>query len=422
METESRTRAAIALTHRTIEGLQPSEAAYRIPDSRCRGLALRVAPSGKKTWDLSFRVKGGGYRRISLGAFEDVSLESARHRANELSHAARLGDDLIGQEAAKRTAESRRMNVGDFIELYARRRLDGRVRTAHEIKLRLKRALASLADQPMEEVTKRQLRELLDATADRGVRREAEQRRIVFRTMFAWAFNQDYIPADPSLGLSTFGPGPLRNRILDRGEIATLWRWLNEEHLLPDHSDVLRLQLCIGARCGEVAGMRAEEFDRRQWLWTLPGERSKNGKPRVTPILGIAREILAPRLGRQITGPLFLSERRMGLRSANLATTLVKRRHEFPIEHFTTHDLRRTVATMMVDLDVPIEIVGAIVGHQSTSGEVKTLVRHYVRTDFLPQKAAALSRWDQELTSILAGDEARSVHPADSGKIILYGE
>ena len=51
------TREAIALTQRSIDALRPAEAAYRVPDQRCIGLAVRVAPSGIKTWDLAYRIR-----------------------------------------------------------------------------------------------------------------------------------------------------------------------------------------------------------------------------------------------------------------------------------------------------------------------------------------------------------------------------
>jgi hypothetical protein len=38
-------------------------------------LAVRVAPSGLKTWDLAYRIRGSGkVRRVSLGRIVDVSL------------------------------------------------------------------------------------------------------------------------------------------------------------------------------------------------------------------------------------------------------------------------------------------------------------------------------------------------------------
>src|SRR5580698_8817395 len=99
------TRGAQPLTHRTIEALRPAEAPYRVPDQRCAGLAVRVAPSGIKTWDLAYRIRGSGkMRRVSLGRVSDVPLDRARQRANELTSAARTGRDLIAEEEQSRAA------------------------------------------------------------------------------------------------------------------------------------------------------------------------------------------------------------------------------------------------------------------------------------------------------------------------------
>src|SRR5579871_202720 len=125
------TRAAQMLTHRGIEALRPGEAPYRVPDQRCKGLAVRVAPSGVKTWDLAFRIRGTGkMRRLSLGRTTDVSLEQARERANELTSAARGGRDLITEEEEAGAAAASRVTVGSLIDLYLRRRVIGRLRSA----------------------------------------------------------------------------------------------------------------------------------------------------------------------------------------------------------------------------------------------------------------------------------------------------
>ena len=67
-----RTRGTVSLTHRSIVALRPGEAPYRVSDQRCIGLAVRVAPSGVKTWDLAYRIRGSGkVRRVSLGRVAD---------------------------------------------------------------------------------------------------------------------------------------------------------------------------------------------------------------------------------------------------------------------------------------------------------------------------------------------------------------
>jgi len=132
------TRPAKALTAKTIEALRPDQAGpYRVPDARCNGLAMRVAPGGGKTWDLAFRIKGGAVRRLSLGKFQDVGLEAARDRANALTSAARQGRDPIAEEARAREEAQQDYTVGRLIEEYVRRRVAGRLRTAGEIERRL---------------------------------------------------------------------------------------------------------------------------------------------------------------------------------------------------------------------------------------------------------------------------------------------
>ena len=62
------TRGTASLTHRSIEAMRPAKVPYRVTDQRCIGLAVRVAPSGLKTWDLAYRIRGAGkVRRVSLG-------------------------------------------------------------------------------------------------------------------------------------------------------------------------------------------------------------------------------------------------------------------------------------------------------------------------------------------------------------------
>ena len=51
------TRKAQPLTAKAIEALKPdADDAYRQPDMHCKGLALRVALDGGKTWKLGARV------------------------------------------------------------------------------------------------------------------------------------------------------------------------------------------------------------------------------------------------------------------------------------------------------------------------------------------------------------------------------
>ena len=273
--------------------MRPAEVPYRIKDQRCAGLALRVAPSGVKTWDLTFRIRGSAkIRRISLGRVTDLGLEKARERATELTRAGRAGRDLIADEQDAQAVAASRLTLEQIIAEYIRRRVIGRLRTGTEIERRLRRALGPLLHRFPDEIRRRDIRVLLDAAADQGILREAEKRRQTIGAMYKWAISQDLVEANPAAGLTPYHSAVLKNRVLSAEELAYLWQWLQSDALPRSHADVLKLQILTGARCGELGGIASDEVDSTLWTWTLPATRSKNKRPRVTPLVGLAREIV----------------------------------------------------------------------------------------------------------------------------------
>jgi integrase len=403
------TRGSASLTHRSIESLRPAEAPYRVRDQRCVGLAVRVAPSGLKTWDLAYRIRGGRARRVSLGRVTDRSLENARERANVITSAARAGRDLLAEEKEARAAAAARLTVEQLIELYVRRVVTGRLRTAREIEGRLKRALAPVMQRHAGDIRRRDLRELFDRCADHGIEREAEKRRQTVGAMFRWALSQDIVETDATAGLKSYDPGTPRDRVLTVGEIERLWKWFDGGGLPPVVADILRLELLTGARCGEISGLSVEEINRNEWIWTLPAARSKNKRPRVTPLVGAAQRIVEARLSIVQQGALFRSETGVALTSAHIGQYLLARRNKFPIDKFVSHDLRRSVATQLAEMGFPLELVAAVVGHEAGGKETRTLVRHYVRTDLIERKVHILRAWDERLHAIVTGNEAAKV-------------
>ena len=248
---------------------------------------------------------------------------------------------------------------------------------------------------------RRDLRELFDRCADEGLQREAERRRQTVGAMFRWALSQDIIEIDPTAGLKAYDPGTPRDRVLSAEEIKALWDWLNTGDVPENAADILKLELLTGARCGEISGLCVEEINRNNWTWTLPAARSKNKRPRATPLIGIVRQTVEARLSNVASGPLFTAGTGSILTAAHVGHYLLAR--SLPISKFTTHDLRRTVATQLTEMAIPLEIVAAVIGHEAGGRETRTLVRHYVRTDLLERKKSALQTWERRLLEIIEG-------------------
>jgi integrase len=361
-----------------------------------------VAPNGGKTWELAYRIKGAGVKRRSLGRCDDVSLDAARARAAAITRDGRLGVDTAAEERAIAEERARLVTVGQLIDRYFAERITGRLRTAAKTGAALRRALAPLAGKPALTVTRSNLAGILSAMKPRA----AGLARSLISTMFRWAISQSLIDRNPCDGLPTYSAGKPRDRVLDHDEIRTLWAWLKTSTLTPAMVDALKLQLLIGARIGEIAGIKPGELSMTpngRMIWTLPAERSKNGKPRVTPIVGAARAILERRQEfRSATGG--------PINSTLIGACLASRRHAIPIAAFTSHDLRRTVVGEMAEIGVPLELIAAIIGHSlAIKRETMVLVRHYFHKDLIERKTRALADWDRRLSEILAGEQATNI-------------
>jgi integrase len=123
----------------------------------------------------------------------------------------------------------------------------------------------------------------------------------------------------------------------------------------------------------------------------------------------MARQVIATRLLEVHAGPLFRAEIGTVLTSARVGHFLLIRCDRLPINKFNTHDLRRTVASLMTEMGLPLDLVAAVIGHEAGGKNTRTLVRHYVRTDLIERKLHALRLWDERLHDIITGRFAANV-------------
>jgi Arm DNA-binding domain len=160
-------RDRVVLTDTAIKAMKPADDPYRVVDLRAAGLAIRIAPSGLKTWDVAYRIaKTTTVKRVAIGRYGDLDLEQARVRANELTSAARKGQDLLAAEAEARDAKARAMNVGKLVELYLSSRVVGRLRSADGVVRILRRVLEPLGSLPAADVRRRDICTLSAAIAE----------------------------------------------------------------------------------------------------------------------------------------------------------------------------------------------------------------------------------------------------------------
>ena len=148
------------------------------------------------------------------------------------------------------------------------------------------------------------------------------------------------------------------------------------------------------------------ELDLERGTWTIPGRRTKNGRPHTLPLPAIASTIVTstPRMAER--GHLFGS-RAHGFTSWAHSKRDLDIRLGDRVEAWTLHDLRRSCATRMCDLGVQPHVVEQILNHQS--GHRAGIVGVYNRSCYEREVRAALGLWNDHIRALVEGGERKVV-------------
>jgi integrase len=179
-----------------------------------------------------------------------------------------------------------------------------------------------------------------------------------------------------------------RHRVLNDTELRQVWKALPDT----DYGRAVKLLILTGQRREEIGQLRWSELDLARGIISLPGGRTKNGKPHELPLSAPARAILEsqPRFGEWVFG-------RRGLLDWAQQKKVLDARLQIS-EHWVLHDLRRTAATRMVDLGILPHAVEAVLNHYGHRSGVAGV---YNRSLYAAEKAQALARWAEHVMSLV---------------------
>ncbi len=110
---------ATTLTARFIESLKPSDRRVEYVDGMVRGLALRLSPTGAKSWVLLYRIHQR-LRRWTIGTYPTLSLADAREQARRGLREVELGRDPALVKRETREADTVGELVARYVDEYAR--------------------------------------------------------------------------------------------------------------------------------------------------------------------------------------------------------------------------------------------------------------------------------------------------------------
>ena len=188
------------------------------------------------------------------------------------------------------------------------------------------------------------------------------------KQLYAWAFDEDIIPADPLRRLARpRRPDPLP-RALDLDDVARL---LDHVELGDERVKIAAwLAYGCGLRVGEIAALRVEDVRLRGQRPSLLAH-GKGGKDRVVPLAQPVREVLAGWLAgppRRTSGPLLPSSKRAEGLQAQTITSMLANAMKAAAVPESGHGLRHTYATRLLEAGkgTNLRAVSRLLGHSST--------------------------------------------------------
>jgi integrase len=392
------------LTDATVRDLPAPPTRTDFTDDVVPGLALRVSTGGQKTWAMVLKVRGVT-RRVTLGRYPGLDLAAARKAARSVLLDRAKGLDPTATRQGARHALTFAQLADAYIEQWARPHKRSWRVDARQLRVfcRPRWQHRTAAD-----VSRADVRELLALVAATRSGVIANRLRACLSKTFNWAVSQGLLEQSPVLGLPKPGKETSRERVLSDDEVRQFWaellaaetRWLAvppgrphpADAFSPTHGLWLRLRLLTGQRGGEIVNLRWADVDLARQVWTIPGDRYKNGRPHVTPLSRWVCDLLAARRAERPFDDYVLEGGR-GLASRTGIGAA------FTLPDFVAHDLRRLAATRMAELGVARFVVARVLGH--TDAAVTAV---YDRYEALAEKRAALDLWAVYVARVLDVD------------------
>lgn len=399
----------LRLDTKTIAGLAlPTEQDEEfVWDTELAGLGLRLRRRRDggllRTWAAQYRTNGRT-RRVTLGAAEKLTPAQAREGARQILARAALGQDPQAKKQADRQQAARTFR--SVVEAYlAARHSELRPSSFRQVK----RCLTGPYFRPLhakgiDTISRSDLAAQFSAiTRNYSAASAAYARRLV-STLFRWAMEEGWIESNPVIGTRQPAIAKARDRVLTDNELCAVWRACEDD----DYGRIVRLLVLLGSRRQEIGGMRWSELDLTAGTWTLPAERSKNGRSQ-TILLSAAALAIITAVPRADRDQLFGTRAGSGFMRWASAKADLDRRLADTVKPWRLHDIRRTAATRMADIGIEPHHIEACLNH--FSGHRSGVAGIYNKSAYERAVRAALTRWSEYVFALLEGRRDNVVVP-----------
>lgn len=286
----------MALSNLAVRNAKPESKPRKLYDER--GLYLLVNPTGSKLWQFKYRIHDKE-KKLSFGAYPDVSLAEAREKRDEARKlVAQKVDPAFRRKEEARAAKLAHSSTFTAVarEFIARRVSDGiceRTRSKNEWLLSLLAPV--IGNRPIGEITTPELHEALTRIGDSGRRETARRLRSFAGRVFVYAAATGRTERNPANNLRRQLAVPsVRHHpaIIETDELRDLLIAIESYGGYPSTIGALRLSPHLFQRPGEIRNMRWTELDLARSRWVIPSERMKMRKEHSVPLSRQAKAII----------------------------------------------------------------------------------------------------------------------------------
>lgn len=344
------------LTENTIRALQPKASRYDVRDSEHKGLVLRIAPTGRKSWSLSYRNAQGKQQRFTLGAWPTVKLDKARNLATQKLGAVAGGTDIAAErrevrqrEEAPTLKEFVEGAYGDYVKAHHK---------SHKSTMGRLESTFPWGNRRLDLITPKlvegwRTRRINAGTEPSTVNRDVDALKPCLNKAVEWGL----LKVSPLASLKALkAPDDARMRYLSTAEEKRLRQAL-ETLGTPDYLKVAVLvSINTGLRRGELLGLDWSAVNLETRLLTVTARTAKSSKVRHIPLNSEVLQVLTDWQKKgEGTGPVF------GL--GDIKKSWCTLRDLAELQDFRWHDLRHSFASKLVQNGVDLNVVRELLGH-----------------------------------------------------------
>lgn len=340
------------LTDFSIKNAKPRDKAYKLGDSG--GLYLQVQPSGGKLWRQKYRVDGRE-KKLSFGAYPDVSLSEARKRRDDARVQLAAGKDPSREKQLEklRAQNSARNTFGEIAaEFLEKRDREGMsAATVEKSKYYVSRLGPALARLPISEITTPEILAALRKIEAKGNYETARRVLQLSGRIFRYAVATARLTLDPTRDLRGALTAPQSKHfgaIIDPQGAGALLRAIDGYEGQELTKLAMQLAPHVFVRPGEMRHAEWHEVDLDAAVWSIPIEKMKMRRAHHVPLslqtIELFRKVAA------ISGPsgyVFPSVRTPQRPMSENTVNAGLRRLGFSGDEMTAHGFRAMASTLL---------------------------------------------------------------------------